>query len=139
LDGQSLAGTAAAYDGLLQNAFDDADFRLGFFGIGPDGHIAGILPGSPALKASGDQLATGYDDKEINVAPSEGVKRGISRLTMTPAAVGRLDEAVCLALGPAKKAALQELHEHTDGPFEDLPARLLISVPKVTIFTDQPV
>lgn len=137
LDGQDLTGTAAAYDALLHKAFDTSDYRLGFFGIGPDGHIAGILPGSPALTASGNQLATGYDDSAISVKPMEGVKRGVARLTMTPAAVRRLNEVICLAMGASKRDAIQSLHSLPGGATADLPARLLNSVPKVTVYSDQ--
>jgi 6-phosphogluconolactonase/glucosamine-6-phosphate isomerase/deaminase len=144
LDGQSLAGTAAAYDAMLHQAFDASDYALGFFGIGPDGHVAGILPGSPALTAGNEQLATGYEDSEITAPPTEGVKRGVARLTITPAAILRLDEAVCLAMGEPKKSAIKQLQQFQQidngsggAPAIDLPASLLANVPKTTVFTDQ--
>ena len=135
LDGKDLAATASDYNQLLHQAYAHNDYKIALFGIGPDGHIAGLLPGSPALDASDDMYATGYSDDEIKVDSGEGVKRGVARLTMTPAAISHLDEAVCFAMGDSKLPVIQELQ--TSIETSQLPAALLKNLPKVTIFSDQ--
>jgi 6-phosphogluconolactonase/glucosamine-6-phosphate isomerase/deaminase len=51
--------TTEQYGESLRGLLKKADYALGFFGIGADGHTAGILPGSPALEA--DTYAATYD------------------------------------------------------------------------------
>jgi 6-phosphogluconolactonase/glucosamine-6-phosphate isomerase/deaminase len=96
------------------------DYKLGFFGIGPDGHTAGILPGSPAVTAT--ELAASYK------AP------GFERITMTPPAITQLDEVVIYAMGEKKWPIFDQLE--TDLPLDEQPAQIHKQVPNVTIFND---
>jgi 6-phosphogluconolactonase/glucosamine-6-phosphate isomerase/deaminase len=94
------------------------------FGIGSDGHTAGILPGSPAsrMETSNDTYATGYQEERFK------------RITITPSFFPNIDCAVVYAAGPSKQPALNELlHE---GPAEQLPARFLKLAKETLIFTD---
>src|SRR5579875_617679 len=43
----------------LTRLFNECEVAIGQFGMGADGHIAGILPGSPAVEAPG--LAAAYE------------------------------------------------------------------------------
>ncbi|MBC7708196.1 6-phosphogluconolactonase, partial [Polaromonas sp.] len=47
--GMSFTATRDNYELSALQAFTDADIIIGQFGIGSDGHIAGILPASPAV------------------------------------------------------------------------------------------
>lgn len=120
LTGQNMADTVTYFANLLQKLLNENDFVLGFFGIGADGHTAGILPGSPAVHETA--FAAGYDAGNFK------------RITMTPAAIARLDEAVVYAAGEAKWPVLDQLE--ADIPLEDQPAQALKQVRKVTIFDD---
>jgi 6-phosphogluconolactonase len=121
LANENLDAAVAGFNKLLEENLDAADYRLGFFGMGADGHTAGILPHSPA--ASSPELAAGYDAGQYQ------------RMTTTPAAIARLDEAVVYAAGQSKRQALDQLEE--DVKVDDQPAQVLKRVPKLTIFNDQ--
>lgn len=120
LTGKDMAATVDDFDKFLGEALGSADYRLGFFGIGTDGHTSGILPHSPAVDSPG--LAIGYDSDPYR------------RITTTPAALARLDEAVAYALGQPKWPVLDQLE--TDLPLSDQPAQVLKRIPKLTIFND---
>lgn len=121
LRGLELAPTAAAFGAVLERVFRNADYRLALLGIGPDGHTAGILPGSVAVTATG--MATSY------------VTEQFTRVTTTMGAIGQLDEAVVYAMGEAKRPALEALQQ--ERPLAEQPAQVLKTVPKITIFNDQ--
>lgn len=120
LTGQDITLTAQAWQAGLQQALDVSDYRLAFLGIGPDGHTAGILPNSPAVAAT--DLVAVYDDGQYQ------------RITTTPTALTRFDEAVVLARGEARREALQNLQ--ADKPLAEQPAQLLKSLPRCIIFND---
>jgi 6-phosphogluconolactonase/glucosamine-6-phosphate isomerase/deaminase len=120
LTGDYREQTTKNFASTLRKLLTESDYRLGFFGIGPDGHTAGILPGSPAVDAK--EFAAGY------TAPN------FERITMTPLAIAKLDEAVVYAMGAAKWPILEQLQ--VDLPLAKQPAQALKQVPQVTIFND---
>ena len=117
--GEDRDVTTKKYAEHLEQLFNKADYALGFFGIGPDGHTAGILPGSPAVHAK--ELAKDYD-------------ANFQRITMTPPAIARLHEAVAFTNGEAKWPILDQLE--TARSLDNQPAQALKLVPTVTIFND---
>jgi 6-phosphogluconolactonase len=121
LVGAPLDATVAHFADILEEELDRADFRIALYGIGADGHVAGILPGSPAVES--DDLAAGYDAGKF------------TRLTMTFPAIEAIDEALVYAVGEAKRPVFEGLE--TEIPLEDQPAQILKSVPELTIFNDQ--
>lgn len=120
LTGSDRDDTAQAFGETLEEEFGRADYRLGFFGIGADGHTAGILPETPAVNA--EALAIGYD------------AGAFQRLTMTPTAIKYLDEAVVYATGDAKWPVLDNLDRDIELNLQ--PAQSLKQVSKLTIFND---
>jgi 6-phosphogluconolactonase/glucosamine-6-phosphate isomerase/deaminase len=104
----------------LGRTLKDNDFRIGLFGIGPDGHTAGILPQSPAVTEA--DMASGYDAGTF------------LRITMTPPAIAQLDEAVAYTASEAKWPVLDQLE--TDIPPAGQPAQFLKQVPAITIYND---
>lgn len=120
LAGLSLEATAAAYSSFLEQALRLATYKLAFLGMGADGHIAGIKPGSPAVDSH--KLAAGYEWEDF------------TRLTMTPLAIKRADEVVCWAAGSAKRGALESLDDEL--PLEVEPAQILKAVSSVTVYND---
>lgn len=111
------------YESLLERAFADNDTAVGQLGIGPDGHIAGILPGSKA--ASEDKaMAVGYD------APP------LKRLTMTFPALRRLDAAYAFAFGGPKRQTLESLLSKKLS-LDEQPARILDELAEAYVYNDQ--
>jgi 6-phosphogluconolactonase len=120
LHGSDITATAKQFGTTLKEMFDAADYRIGLFGIGADGHTAGILPHTRAVSET--ELAHGYDAGTFQ------------RVTMTGPAIARLNEAVVYATGEAKWPVLDQLE--TNLLPDDQPAQFLKQVPIVTIFND---
>ncbi len=121
IEGLDQASTVKTYDDWLQQSIQQADYVIGLFGMGNDGHTAGILPYAPILKATG-KLYDYYKGSDFE------------RLSMTADAIQRCDEAVLYATGQSKFAAMESFMQ--DGPIDEVPARLLKTAKKYTVFTD---
>lgn len=121
LSGANQADTTAKFADYIKEQLAARDFKIGLFGMGPDGHTAGILPGSSAVTATG--LAATYDAGNYK------------RITLTPPAISQLDEVVVYALGDNKKQPLEALQ--TSLPLAEQPAQILKQVPTLTIFNNQ--
>ncbi|HET8708817.1 MAG TPA: 6-phosphogluconolactonase [Candidatus Saccharimonadales bacterium] len=119
--GLSLEQTAAAYAERFQTEAAAAGFIIATFGIGPDSHIAGILPHSAAATAKGS--AAGYDAGQFK------------RLTLTFPALKRIDIAYAFAYGTAKKPALSKLKD-TDAALIDQPCQILKLIPESYVYND---
>jgi 6-phosphogluconolactonase/glucosamine-6-phosphate isomerase/deaminase len=121
LTGQDRDVTTQAFGAWLNEQLTQADYRIGLFGVGSDGHTAGIKPGSPALVAT--TTATEFTGEDFE------------RITMTFPAIERLDEVVLQAFGDEKAAVIwQLLHENL--PLDQQPVQVLKRVPRCTLFTD---
>jgi len=123
LDGLDLAQTAGYLATQLQRTLEQTDISVGFFGMGADGHIAGILPGTVAASES-QGLACGYHSEQFD------------RTTMTFPAVKNLDIAYCLAYGRAKKQPLSALMS-TNLPLAEQPVQILKVIPTSYVYNDQ--
>lgn len=120
LTGKDRATTTTDFAAFLEQQFANSTYRLGVFGIGPDGHTSGILPNSSAVTATG--LAFTYDGG------------GYQRITTTIDAIKQLDEALVYVVGKEKWPTVAQLTDTIDVARQ--PAQLLKQVPKLTIFTD---
>lgn len=120
-DGVGATDTADVFAETLDTLLHHSDFSIGMFGVGDDGHIAGIKPHSPAVAC--DDWACAYDWDDY------------SRITMTSHAIIELDEAVIYAVGGAKAEVLEELL-HSDVAVDDQPAQIIKQVGRRTLFTD---
>lgn len=120
LSGNQLDETTEAFQQFLTTQLESAHYTIGLFGIGPDGHTAGILPGSSAVAASG--FVHAYEGG------------GYQRITTTLPFLKQLDEAVVYAIGGAKREALDQLQR--DIAFDVQPAQILKQIKKLTIFND---
>jgi len=121
LTGENRDTTVKKFNENLKKEFANADYKIGLFGVGGDGHTAGILPNSPAVNYP--DLAFGYDSEKFE------------RITMTKNAIAMLDEAVVFMQGENKWPVIKDLKEK-DLPFKIQPAQILKQVPLLTIFTD---
>ncbi len=120
LTDKNMEATVEKFRKFLEEKFEWADWKVGIFGVGEDGHTAGILPESPAV--SFPRLAFGYYTEKFN------------RITMTAKAIGMLDEAIVFAQGEKKRRPLRKLEEEIS--VAKMPAQALKKARKLTIFTD---
>jgi 6-phosphogluconolactonase len=120
LEGNNRATTTEKFNNILRQELNDADFKIGLFGIGRDGHTAGILPMSKALESK--ELACAYDTEKFE------------RITITPKVIVQLDEIIAFAKGEEKWQAIENLQKEIDISKE--PAQILKQVPLFTLFTD---
>lgn len=109
------------FDDWLGEQLSGCDYRLGFFGMGPDGHTAGILPESLAVDAPG--WAVAYDGGQFQ------------RISITGRAIATLDEAALYAVGAEKQSMIEALAQ--DLPVSRQPAQYLKLVNKLTVFNDR--
>jgi 6-phosphogluconolactonase/glucosamine-6-phosphate isomerase/deaminase len=119
--GLSLEQTASTYAQNFEREANEAGYIIAQFGIGPDGHIAGILPDSPASTST--TYAAGYAAGQFE------------RVTLTFPALKRIDEAYAFAYGAAKKPTLEQLKATTTSLTKQ-PAQILRQIPEVTIYND---
>ncbi len=120
LKGKSMPETAFAYQTMLLSEAKQADYSLALAGMGPDGHILGIKPGSPAMAAT--EYVSGYKWDDYD------------RLTPTIKFLKLLDEVVVYAAGQDKWPQFDALEQKISPGAQ--PAQLLKQLQKVIIFND---
>jgi len=86
------------YEKRLQSLFNDTDVMIGQFGIGADGHTAGILPHSEACNID-KRLVIGYQAPDFQ------------RITLTFTAIKLVNEAYVFAFGEDKRLPLSLLYD----------------------------
>ena len=104
-DGGGPAEAAAAYEAALRHAVpaDAADrpvFDAILVGIGPDGHLLSVFPGSAAFDARGWAVSV---PAPTHVAPH------VARVSLTPGALDATPALVPMAFGAAKAAILSSV------------------------------
>jgi 6-phosphogluconolactonase/glucosamine-6-phosphate isomerase/deaminase len=117
-DGLSLSEVTSAYSNLLQVEFTKNNKKVALFGIGVDGHIAGILPHSSAVDSS--DWAVGYEALPFQ------------RITMGPSVFEKIDQAWLYYENEQKSAAVSRLN--LDLPITDEPAQLIKQIGKVVVY-----
>jgi 6-phosphogluconolactonase/glucosamine-6-phosphate isomerase/deaminase len=122
-DGLSLEQTTERYNRMAAQAFSENRVIIAQLGIGDDGHLAGILPGSPASTET-KALAVGY--------PSDPYPR----LTLTFPALRRVSAAYAFAFGNTKHRALKTLQTQSLGT-DQQPAQILKQLPEAYLYSDQ--
>lgn len=121
LCGKDILNTTSDIIQTLTTELEKAPYKIGLFGVGTDGHTAGILPNSESVKA--DYLVYSYD------APP------FTRITITPKTILNLDEAFIYAIGESKLEVIKKL-KLDDLTVEELPAQILKAIPLLTVFTN---
>lgn len=120
LTGDTLESTVDQFEAWLEKNLAQTKYTIGIFGIGPDGHTAGIKPHSPAVASP--RLAEGFIGDDF------------TRLTITPRVIARCDELVIQSSGPDKQAVLVDWLSTAHEP-ADQPAEVLKQVPNATLYT----
>lgn len=113
---ETIEEDAAYYNAMLRTLLGQNVLTVGLFGVGADGHIAGILSGDQAdfLKYTDGRLVVNFEGSDF------------PRITTTSALMNRLDEAVVFACGPEKNKAIMDLKK--DIPASEHPAQLIKKV-----------
>jgi 6-phosphogluconolactonase len=122
LEDLSLEDTVSAYGANMALEFENNDVIIAQFGIGPDGHIAGMLPHTPAVTDT--HPACGYQSEKF------------TRITLTPPMLVRISVAYVFAFGPSKAEALVHLRDK-DLSIDEEPCQILKKIPEVHIYSDQ--
>jgi 6-phosphogluconolactonase/glucosamine-6-phosphate isomerase/deaminase len=121
LTGEGIEKTTEQFNITLSSELGKDQYKIGLFGVGKDGHTAGNLPGSIAVESK--DFASHYDTPAF------------SRITMTPFAIQKLDEAVVWMQGQEKWGVVKDLIENNIEIMKQ-PAQILKKIPLLTIFTD---
>ena len=122
LGGLPLQETVVAYRQLSEDLFATVDAVAATLGMGPDGHTAGILPGSPAVTDMSASVV-GYTWTDY------------IRLTLGMPLLLGIHKTYLLSYGNSKAAALKRFRSNKE-PFEKLPVKLLYDLPDVTVYND---
>lgn len=122
-DDRSFLDTLSRFNDTARESFAFSDVVIGQFGLGNDGHVAGVLPGSPATNNDA-AFVEGYEWEDY------------TRITLTPFALREIDLAYVVAFGANKNEALHRLAEKKEG-IETLPGILLYDIPECYVYNDQ--
>jgi 6-phosphogluconolactonase/glucosamine-6-phosphate isomerase/deaminase len=121
LIGEECTKTTDEFGAWIMQTMSNVNYKIGLFGIGNDGHTAGIKPHSSAVDAAAWADSFQGDD--------------FQRITMTPFAISQLDEAVIQASGADKLSTLRQL-VHQTIEITNQPAQILKTIKKCTLYTD---
>ena len=110
------------YMQVVVREFATADYIIGQFGIGADGHIAGIKPRS--LASMTQELVVGYQAEDFN------------RVTLTFTALSQLNEAVTFMFGADKQPVLDKLADGTPYNLAEFPAGIIQPIAVSTVYND---
>lgn len=107
--GDDIHADAAAYADALRQAARPGEavplFDILMLGIGPEGHVASIFPGSPALASVEDVVAV-----------LDSPKPPPRRITLTMSAICAAREVWIIAAGSSKASAVRESLDPTVSP-----------------------
>jgi 6-phosphogluconolactonase len=109
---------AKDYEQQIRKHFRLADgqqprFDLIFLGMGEEGHVASLFPGTKALQASGRIVVHNWVGKVL-----------MDRITLTAPAINNAANVIVMAAGAAKAPALTAVLERVYEP-EQLPAQMI--------------
>lgn len=122
LGNEDFAITLRHFSDVAKQLFGAADSIIAQLGMGADGHVAGILPGSVAA-TNGTDLVAGYTGPDFQ------------RLTLTFAALKQVRTAYLFAYGENKRGALEQL-QNENPPYEQQPAQILKAIPSAYVYND---
>ena len=118
LKGESLEATVKNWSKQVDALFRNADAIIGQFGIGTDGHIAGVLPYT--VGAESTETAVGYEAPQF------------IRISLTLHAISKIHQAFVFALGESKTAVIKDLIGK-NLPLKEQPAQIIKKLPEACL------
>ncbi len=120
--------SAEAYEQELRKFFGAAppEFDLQLLGLGPEGHIASLFPGAPAL-----------EEKQRWVMAVEAPAKPPQRLTLTPVVLNQGRNTFFLVAGNDKREIISALRNEPDSKPSQYPAGRIRPAGRVLWFLDQ--
>ncbi len=118
---ENINVTTQKFNENLTKELNLANYKIGLFGVGADGHTAGILPESVAVDCQ--DFASNYNTPLF------------SRITITPKTIEKFNEAVVFMQGEEKWPVIKDLLNEDINILKQ-PAQVLKKVPLLTIFSD---
>ena len=104
-------------------------FDAVMLGMGEDGHVASLIPGSPVLETAMDP-----DGEALTAESPQGYGAPpVARITLTLAALLRSRAIFLLTAGELKRQVIARAQDCADGPGEDLPVRALLAQTRVPV------
>lgn len=134
--GESRDGLAKRFNEKLWEWIENnADGKMmATVGIGPDGHLSGIMP-YPEDEEKFRQMFDNGDERNLVRGYNAQDKNPIAqRVTTTMILMRMIDIAIVYVVGEGKKWALEEMMK--DGNLASIPARVLKEMGEVRMFTD---
>lgn len=122
LENKPLSETVKNFDYLLENTLPAVDFVIGQFGIGADGHIAGVLPHTEGIMDKRNTI--GYKSEAY------------TRISVTLNFFKKIDKVFVFAFGDSKKEALTLLRTKNT-TIEDTPSMVLYDTKEAFVYSDQ--
>ncbi len=119
---ESIEEDAANYNARLRELLVENVLKVGLFGVGADGLVAGMAPSAPAkfFKYTDGRLVVNF------------VGSDFPRITTTSALMKVLDEAIVFACGESKEDAITKLEK--DLPAHQHPAQLLREASRTWVY-----
>lgn len=121
-DNLSLEATTNAFSVAINTAIESADVVISQLGMGSDGHIAGILPESPAIDAT--DAVTSYISEQFQ------------RITITFETLRHIQATYVFAFGDDKRKQLKLLRDGSVSVSKQ-PAQFLKQLFEVYVYNDQ--
>lgn len=120
-DSLGLRETTEKYAETFKRFKDKSDVVIAQLGIGEDGHIAGVLPGSPELNSNDTIIEYQADD--------------FKRLSLSLNTLKEIDKTFVFCYGASKRSALKRLASGKES-LESLPSLILKQMPDVKVYND---
>jgi 6-phosphogluconolactonase/glucosamine-6-phosphate isomerase/deaminase len=120
LVGKNLDQTTEDYANNLAKELATSDYSLALAGMGSDGHIFGIMPGSPSVSSRKPVVGYSWND--------------YVRITPTASTIAKIDKIALFAVGAEKHHQLDRLKQ--DLSISEQPAQLLKRHKSAVIFND---
>lgn len=122
LFGKNLEDTVRGYGIKIDHALEANQFVVAQFGIGADGHVAGMLPHTPGIEA--EESVFGYDSGTF------------VRVTITPPVFEKIKYAFAFVFGESKHEAVTKLWQK-DLTIDQMPCQILKRIPECNFYSDQ--
>ena len=106
-----------------------ADIIIGQFGLGSDGHTAGVLPDTIGVKDQG----TACFYKSNPTSQGYGEARKYDRITLTLKTIRNINIAYVFAFGESKKEIVEKLKKE-EISLEEMPAQIMKEIPESYLY-----